>query len=61
MKLSHAKLKQLPLNECVSDGNKLYFTRTGVNRGKFTMRYQRWAWKHNNFLSGITEWSILYD
>ena len=41
MKLNNAKLKTIPLGKSVCDGNNLYFTTTGPERGKWSFRYQR--------------------
>ena len=41
MKLNNAKLKTILLGKSVCDGNNLYFTRTGPERGKWSFRYQR--------------------
>ena len=41
MKLNNARLKTLPLDKSFCEGVNLYFTRTSLERGKWSFRYQR--------------------
>ena len=43
MRLTNAKIKNLPIGKKVADGGGLYYQPNAVGRGKWTYRYARMA------------------